>query len=249
MAFNLDKYRSIKKEVIYKIKLSHAWETTEGFIADGLISPKKYSEEEVKIACVLSETYGYNASGVVDIELQQSEDILGVGDANIKATTKLPALLWLLFESLKTKQKIEFVDVPRLFTGSDENLERLKPTMTKIGWVNAKKASKPVEFYGKGSKQQSNREIYENTIRNKDVLKLQLESMKPDLLIICGSPVIMGFANSEILGKGIEFNKKKVIQVNDLGEKIMLISHPSSAREWSYEKLYSRYEVLFEHFK
>ena len=247
MDFNIERYITEKKKVITKIKETHDWEISEGFIADGLINPKKYEREKIKIVCVLSESYGYNDCKVVDIETQQNNDVLGVSDANIKATTKLPALLWLFFESIEKNKKILFEDMPKLYTGSPKNVIKLHNAIEKIGWVNVKKASRPVNFHGKGSKSQIDREVYEHALRNEEALKIQINSMNPDLLIACGNPVIMGLANLKLYGKGINIKEKNIVQVNNLGKKIILLNHPSS-RDWSYEKMYSKFQVLFDHF-
>ena len=49
-----------KQNVIQLIKQTHSWDTTEGFIADGLFNPEEYLKSKIKIAFILGESYGYD---------------------------------------------------------------------------------------------------------------------------------------------------------------------------------------------
>src|SRR6186713_758404 len=107
MKFDKLKYQQTRQEIINLIKQTHAWETDEGFIADGIICPDIYEKEELKILVILAESYGYSHSQFVDIEEQPDEDILGVGNPDVQTPKKIGALLWLLFNSIENGQEIE----------------------------------------------------------------------------------------------------------------------------------------------
>ena len=56
--FNLNNYNIQKNEVVELIKNSHKWETTEGFVADGVISLGDYDKSNLKVSIFLGKTYG-----------------------------------------------------------------------------------------------------------------------------------------------------------------------------------------------
>ena len=183
MNFNLKEYNSKKEDIISKIKSTHDWESKEGFILDGLISPKTYATQYPKIICLLGETYGYDESGMVDIDTQLSDDILGVGDPKRQTASKLPSLLWLIFESLEHNSKIDKNHIPNLFSCTKDNTERLQSALSKTAWINVKKASKHIDNWDGGATRQNYNEIYSSTLRNKEILRLQISSLCPDLMI------------------------------------------------------------------
>jgi len=59
MQFDKAAYKAQKAEIVSLIKASHQWETTEGFIADGVICPEVYEQQDLRILCILAESYGY----------------------------------------------------------------------------------------------------------------------------------------------------------------------------------------------
>ena len=138
MSFDLDNYEKTKKIVIKKIMEKHPdWETTEGFIADGLINPSQYDKEDVKIVCLLCESYGWSKNKIVNIENQRrpernenesdneykkrvlGSDLLGLlPHANnknrpVQTTRNLSTCLWLLYESLNNNKKVEYSEFER----------------------------------------------------------------------------------------------------------------------------------------
>jgi hypothetical protein len=75
MKFDKQQYLNDRQQVIQLIKNTHKWDTTEGFIADGIINPAIYEGEKIKILVLLAESYGYHKDGMIDIEDQPEEDI------------------------------------------------------------------------------------------------------------------------------------------------------------------------------
>lgn len=246
MKFDIEKYNETKQIVINKIKATHKWETTEGFIADGLIAPEIYSEEKIKIICFLGESYGYDECEIVDIETQLAENILGVGHYRRHTSTKIPILLWLIFESLSRKEKIKWEDFPQLMKSNKENTEVLQNSISKSAWINVKKASKHIDSWGGDATRQDYHEIYNHSIRNQEILKLQFESMSPDLIISCSDPVSDSLVDMGLLGENIEKRKKYQIQTNNLGQQIIQVNHPSYHRDWGYEGIYETFEIIYD---
>lgn len=244
--FSVDKYKLSKEAVINMIKSSHDWEKSEGFIADGLISPQDYSNQKLKIAVVLGESYGYDRCGVTDIELQPSEDILGVGHPNRQTSRRVPALLWFLFEHIRNGKKIESDDerIYSLLKIDKENVERLQNVLINIAWINVKKASRPG---GDGdSTRQDPNEIYAAAIRNREILIEQINSISPDLLIVCSDPVGYGLLNQNILGAGIVSKQKQKIMQNENGMSIFFVSHPIYHEDWGYKGLFIMYNKIVD---
>ena len=175
--FKKEEYNESKAEVIEMIKKSHNWESTEGFIADGLISPDDYENSEVKIAVFLSESYGYDKNEVTEIENQPKVDIMGIREPGVHTPRTIATLLWMLFKSLSEKKLIDWEDIPSLFSINKENYIRLQEALKKIAWINVKKASNP----GIDNTKQNDNEIYKHALRNKNILKKQIDSINPDL--------------------------------------------------------------------
>jgi len=224
--------------VIDIIKATHQWNTTEGFIADGLICPESYKKSNFKIAVLLGESYGYDECGVTDIERQVSNDILGVHNYKVKTPRKVSALVSLIFESLQKKELLTREQLPRLFLGDSANLSRLCEYIKNIAWINVKKASR---HYGT---RQNPSEIYRNAKRNEEVLKLQVQSIDPDLMIVCSAPVFNSLFDMKLLGENIQSGKKCKVQVNTSGKYMIELSHPSYCKDWGYDGLYQIYKAI-----
>jgi len=243
--FNKNDYRASKIDVINKIKETHDWQKTEGFIADGIICPEIYEIQKLKILCILGESYGYDECKMVDIEDQLKDNIIGVGDPKRQTSTKIPALLWLILKSHALGRKISWADFPKLLISNKSNLNELQDTISKIAWVNVKKASRHITNWGNDATRQNENDIYNNAIRNRDILKIQIDSIAPDLMIVCSNPVFNGLYDSDLLGNGIERNKKYQLQTNILGQKVIQVNHPSYYRDWGYEGIYKLYEIIY----
>lgn len=245
MNFDIENYNMTKQIVIDKIKSTYKWETTEGFIADGLISPKIYSNQELKIICLLAESYGYDECLMVDIETQLEDNILGVGVPARKTSTKLSALLWLIYKSIENKKKLTWDDFPFILRGNDENTELLQDAISKSGWINVKKASKHINKWGNGATRQNYHEIYSHAFKNKEILEYQIKSTCPNLIIVCSNPVFDSLNEMELLGEGIK-NQKFVLQQNRLNQFVIYVTHPGYFKDWGYEGIFKTFNIIYD---
>lgn len=246
MKFDRLKYQQTRQEIINKIKQTHAWEKDEGFIADGIICPDIYEKEELKILVILAESYGYSHSQLVDIEEQPDEDIMGVGNPKVQTPKKIAALLWLLFKSIENGREIEWKDFPEFLQTSDYNFKELQNVLSKIAWINIKKASKIIDDEDNNTTRLDYMEIYNGGIRNKDIIELQINSIAPDLIIVFSNPVIHCLYDNKILGNGIDRQTKYKIQTNSAGQKMIYMNHPSYLTDWGYEGIYETFQILFK---
>lgn len=245
MPFDKEKYKIEKKKVIDLIKQTHDWEKTEGFIADGVINPYVYQDQKIKVLVLLAESYGYNEHGLVEIEDQEDDDILGVGHPNRQTPKKISALLWLLFQSIDIGRELQWQDFPNLLETNDVNYKMQQSVLSRIAYVNVKKASKPISDWGNGATRLDYSEIYNSCVRNQEVLKIQIDSIRPDLIIVCSDPVYEGVYDLSLLGEEIEMNKKYTIQVNEHGQRIIHVSHPGYLQDWSYRGIFETYQIIF----
>jgi hypothetical protein len=245
MIFNKEKYRAEKQNVVSLIKQTHDWEKTEGFIADGIINPDIYANQKIKILVLLAESYGYDGHGIVDIEGQEDDDILGVGHPNRQTPKKISTLLWLIFRSIDTGVEMQWEDFPSLLETNDTNYELLQNALSRIAYVNVKKASKPISNWGNGATRLDYSEIYNSCVRNQEILKIQIDSIHPDLIIACSDAVYNGLYDLDLIGEEIELNKKYIIQVNEYGRKIIHVSHPSYLQDWSYKGIFETYQIIY----
>lgn len=247
--FDLQNYKNTKKIVIDMIKSIHKWDSSEGFIADGLISPEDYENCSIKIAVILGESYGYDECGVTYIETQPDEDLLGIGNPKRQTSKKVPSLLWMLYKSFSENKLVPWDDIPWLFRTNDDNTAILQESLKKAAWINVKKASKHIDNWGDDATRQDYNEIYQNAIKNKDILKIQLDSISPDLIILCSDPVCHSLCDMGLLGNSIDKNNKWNIQVNENGQKILHVNHPSYFKDWGYEGMYKICKIIFESYQ
>jgi hypothetical protein len=245
MPFKTDSYRLNKKLIIDQIKATHDWENTEGFIADGVISPEIYADQPLKILVLLGESYGYSQSEVVDIEDQIEEDILGVGHHNRQTSKKVSALLWLLLESYKEGREFTDDDFPYLLQNKKEHITELQDALARAAWVNVKKASRHIEEFGNDATRQDYMEVYKAAIKNKDILRSQIETISPDLMIVCSYPVFDSLHDMKLLGLGVAKNKKYVVQVNEHNQKVIQVDHPSYYAKWNYKGILELYQTIY----
>lgn len=241
MKFDKKQYREEKNNVIELIKKTHDWENTEGFIADGIINPEIYENEKLKVLVLLGESYGYNECGEIEIEDQTTQDILGLKNPTTQTTKKITSLLWLLFKSLEKGEKLSWDEFPYLFEINDNNFEELQTVLLKIAWVNVKKSSKDCE---EGTRQKW-KEIASNAYKNYEILQKQLDSIAPELIIVCSEPVMESVNDMGLLGENIQGDKWK-IQHNNKGQKIIYVSHPSYLTDWSYQGVYETFEIIYD---
>lgn len=247
MQFDRTKYLVARQEVIDLIKQTHKWELDEGFIADGIICVDNYEKQELKILVVLAESYGYSHSKMVDIEEQLEEDIMGVGNPDVKTPKKVATLLWLLFESLETGRKVEYEAFPELLQTSESNYEELQSVLSKIAWINVKKASKIIDDEDNTTTRLDYMEIYNSCNRNKELLDIQIQSIQANLILLFSDPVIHSLYDNRLLGSGFDRNSKYVVHTNESGQVIMNLRHPNYLRDWSYDEIYETYMILYRH--
>lgn len=230
--FNRAIYENSQKEVSELIKETLPnWRTTEGFILDGIRNKDCYEKQSLKILVLLGESYGYDECN----DRVTIEDELALKDLRIKTLNKIGALLWLIFESLKEGKEFTQKEYPNLFT----EYSKIKEALLKIAWVNVKKASNPLSY------RQDPSEIYIQAKKNKLILQKQIESIAPDLIIACSDPVFYSLYDEKLLGNGLVRNKKYAIQVNEAGQKIIHVSHPSYFRHWGYNGLFKTYKTIY----
>jgi len=235
--FDKTAYRAAKDRIIELIKNSHDWKNTEGFIADGIICPNEYEKQSVRILCILAESYGYDGCEVTYIETQPIDDVLGLSNPTVQTPRKLSTLLWLLQQSFEQGSKIKWDDMPWLFTINKDNTDKLQKTLSKVAWVNVKKASQPI-----GTKMDPE-EVYVHALRNQTILCEQIQIISPHLIIVCGAVAFHALNEMKLLGSEVVSGQKwKIQDVND-GPLVLEVSHPSTWR--GYEKLYGNFEDIY----
>lgn len=243
MNFDKTAYRASKDRVIRLIKASHDWELTEGFIADGVISPDVYALQPMRILCVLAESYGYDECGMVDIEDQPHNDIMGVGNPEVKTPRRMAALLHLLFLTVerggaKVPQD-EWDQMPRLLSTDGKVVAIHQNSLSKIAWINVKKASNP-----RGT-QLDPEEAQAHAVRNKTILQEQIATTAPHLMLVCGRDAYASLLQMGLLGSEAGEGKLWQIQSMPDGTRLMQVSHPAYFPDWgSYEAIYRNYEQL-----
>lgn len=239
MHFDKAAYRFAKERIVKMIQDTHDWENTEGFIADGVICPDEYEKEPVRILCILAESYGYSEEGMVNIETQSVDDIMGLTNTAVQTPRKLATLLWLLLRSFEGGTKVTWEEFPDdLFQVNPENTALLQKTLSKIAWINVKKASQP------DGTEMDPEEVYTHALRNKEILREQIQEIAPHLIIVCGEVVFRALHEAKLLGPEVVLARKWQIQEVKDGPWVLEVSHPSTW--WGYEKLYKRFEEIYD---
>lgn len=234
--FDKVSYAAVKAEVIELVKASLPdWGTSQGFIADGIFSTEIYSQQSLKILVLLAETYGYGNCNLIDIESQSYiNNILTRHISTVPTINKIAKLLWLIFRSVDANKIFLYNELPATYN----NKEKLKEALLKVAWVNVKKES--------GSQRRQNySNVYNHAKKNKEILYKQIESIAPELIIVCSDVVMRSVCDFKILGDGLLANKKNQIQLNTRGQMIIHLSHPSYFRHWSYKYLFKYYQVIY----
>jgi len=249
MEFDLKNYRNVKREVIEHMKqLLPKWDSTQGFVSDGLVNPEQYAKEPLKIVTFLSEPYGWAEMGrYTEIEDQcatnhRKWDIVGLHNFKVHTARPLVICLWALFESLKRGMKVssdEFRSHYFLKDRSESNA-MLDTIVEKIGYINAKKMSKPKRA---GTKANYN-EVYSHAMKSHTVMKKQIESTAPDLIIVATRPGWDSLCDLRLLDGVAKNGRKGQIQVTKDGIKVIHLNHPSCWR--SYTNMYKYFEIIYE---
>jgi len=239
MQFDKAAYKTAKERIISLIKSSHDWENTEGFIADGVICPDVYEKQPLRILCVLAESYGYEECKMVDIEEQPLKDRLGVGNPDVRTPRRLAVMLRLLFGSLESSSKIPREDMLELLGTDAESVALNQETLSKIAWINVKKASNP-ETRLDAEKAQQHAE------RNRNILQEQIAAISPHLILICGQAAFSALLEMGLLGPQIVSGRGWQIQDSGSGMRVIEISHPAYPEDWnSYDKIYRNFETIY----
>lgn len=242
--FDLSAYKDAKKRISDMVKSSHQWETTEGFIDDGVISPGVYASQPFRILCVLAESYGYSDSGVIDIETQASDDVLGLGSSTVMTPRRLATFLWVLLNSVEQGRKVtldEWRELPHFFEITAENTKMLQDALSKIAWINVKKASN-----GDGTKLDA-QVAYTHAIRNKDILLEQVAAINPDLIFVCGETAFQSSLEIGLLGPSVVAGKKWQLQDGREGRVVAELTHPAYPADWAgYGDIYRNFEIIFD---
>lgn len=245
MNFDIQAYRASKDRVIRLIKASHDWEKTEGFIADGVINPNVYALQPRRILCVLAESYGYDECGVVDIEMQAQSDLMGVGNSEVKTPRRLAALLRLLLLSAERGglpvSEDEWNQIPRLLGTNETCVAMHQDTLSKVAWINVKKASNP-----RGTRLVP-AEARAHARRNKAVLQEQIAAACPHLILICGQDAFASLLDMQLLGSPPSQGALWQMQSITDETKFMQLSHPAYFPDWgSYKAIYQNYIRLYQ---
>lgn len=245
MHFDIKGYRASKERVIQMIKSSHDWEKTEGFIADGVINSEVYASQPMRVLCVLAESYGYDECGMVDIEDQPCSDLMGVGNPEVKTPRRMAALLRLLFYSVERfgakVSRDEWDQMPRLLGTSLESIAMHQDTLSKIAWINVKKASNP-----HGTKLNKT-EVHAHAQQNRAILEEQIVAIAPHLVLVCGRDAFVPLLQLGLLGPSASEGKLWRLQTAPDDTHLMEVSHPAYFPDWgSYEAIYRNYERLHE---
>ena len=121
----------------------------------------------------------------------------------------------------------------------------MQEVITKIAWINIRKSSKVVDGSNSSTKFDKN-EIYSFGKTNKEIIVKQITSIKPDIIIACGEPVIYTIVDNELINSNLNKNLKFKFQESMNNPKVMFISHPSYFTDWGYEKVYQTFETIWE---
>ncbi|HRH97765.1 MAG TPA: hypothetical protein PLB55_17635 [Prosthecobacter sp.] len=242
MQFDKAAYKTAKERIISLIKSSHDWENTEGFIADGVICPDVYEKQPLRILCILAESYGYDGNKVEDIEDQLRTDLMGLAKPRVQTPKKLATLLHLIQRSVETGTKVsrdEWREMPEFFRALPENTVILQEALSKVAWINVKKASR-----AEGTKMDAE-EVYDHAKRNEHVLREQIQSIAPNLIFVCGRVPFQSLLDMDLLGSGVQSDRLWNLQESKNGTWVIEISHPAFPRDWrSYDNLFRNYEQL-----
>lgn len=235
--FDPAEYRIRKERCYERIKATHDWENTEGFIADGVICPEIYAAQSPRILCLLGESWGYVHCGMTPIEDQPHKDVFGLANPKAQTPRKLGAFLWLLQESLARGTALRREEFPRLFTITASNTALLQGVLSKIAWINVKKASRP------NSTRMIDGEIREHARRNRAVLQEQIDSIRPDFMIVGSSAAFLALHELDLLPDGVECARVWQVQKGPSGPTVLEVTHPSYW--WGYDKLYNNFAAVF----
>ena len=235
-------YQAAKQKVIAGIKALHPdWAKTEGFLMDGVFCTEVYAQQRLRVLVILSESYGYAESGDKYDYVQQAidNDIIGLREPQVKTPRRIAALLWLLLYSLDAGAPIDYDAWDWQLQVNSKTTAELQATLSRIAWINVKKVSR-----AEGTAQDHD-EIFDSVEKYRSLLQIQLDSIAPHLILVCGNPVFWALQSSQLLSKDPMEAEKWTVQTNHLGQKFMWVTHPSYSRDWGYEAIYETFKILW----
>ena len=142
------------------------------YTIDGTINSQCWEQSSPKILFVLKENYGYQGCGIVN-----TKDLAhGWLDAHIKTYKKIILLSSFIFASHNLNRVLNSEETNSI----SNDFDLLHSTLDKISVINIKKHS--------GASRSKDNQIRKESGLNKDILKLQINNLKPDI-IIAGSTV------------------------------------------------------------
>lgn len=249
MNFDKAAYRITKERIngLIKDSLLGCGENPEGFISDGVICPDVYEKQGVRILCVLAESYGYDGNEIMtNIEDQMKEgksgDILGLNKSTVKTPRRLAILLYLLQRSANDGSKVmlsEFEKM-RLFEFSAKNTEILQDALSKVGWINVKKASR-----GNGTKLNA-AEVDTHAHRNQEILRQQIEAIAPNLIIVCGEAAFRSLYSMKLLGPDVVLGRKWKRQDVNGSQCVFEVTHPGYYKWGGYGYIYESFNKIYD---
>ncbi len=239
------KYQELKKQFL--ICAPDAY-NQKGIIFDGVVCPKTYFKQPVKIMVVLAEHYGWDTWDTFHISNQLEDDFIGIENHKVKTPRRILSLIWLLLKSVDMRRKINYEKMPNLLSVSIETTIELNSIFQRICYVNTRKESKAES---EGSIKQSYSEIYDAGKRYENILKTQIALANPDLVICCSNPVTDAFIDNCIIELQAEnpTEKWKLLPVMNSAAYLFNTSHPSYSKDWGYDSIYESFEILWKHFK
>jgi len=241
MHFDKEAYKIAKSRIISLIQSTHDWENTEGFIADGVICPDVYQEQHLRVLCILAESYGYAGCKMKDIEDQREQDVLGLTKWDVGTPRRLASLLYLLQQSAEIGAKLTLEDFLKLslFKFTEKNMLILQDVLSKIAWMNVKKASN-----GNGTKLNVS-DFRVHARRNQEVLRQQIEAIAPNLILVCGEAAFRALYELRLLGPELSLARKWKMQVVRDGVRVIEVTHPGYFRWAGYPYIYKSFDCIY----
>ena len=220
-------YESEFADMIRILKNSDEWKKSNGktFVFDGIVNTETYTTQHLKILVILSEPY---SDREWDAVLQnQIDDKIHLNNLKkVPAVKNIAKLISAIFESLATENKSVLPNI-------DFGIETMLSNFKKVAWINIKKTSRI------GSSSQNYIEILKHAATNQDLLRRQIKSIAPDLILICGNAAIDSVLKFNLLNAGRDLPFEAVREVNS--QKIICLHHPSARgkQTWTNEKILS----------
>ncbi|MCQ1061105.1 hypothetical protein LRP52_44530 [Photobacterium sp. ZSDE20] len=203
------------------------------FLLDGAISPAEYFNSPFKITTILAEPYGYDPEdGIVDLEQGWGTERNKLGWPNIATVIKLSALYWLIEYSRREGKILQYSDMPYLFTSDNPQFEQQHDLLTQTAWVNVKKLPNNQSAANAAS-------VYNHAFKNAEAIEMQLNGLKPDLIIIGHKQAFDGLRHGGVFD-GLQ-NTKLEVQTTSTGKSLIFVPHPS---RWSYRVLHDVYTAI-----